>query len=75
LQDQARSIQGSAWAAREVVKAMRSLLDHRGHTHVESLVTAIMATLRKAMNGDPAVTAAERILERMRESYGCLAAK
>jgi geranylgeranyl pyrophosphate synthase len=70
LQEQARGIQRSAGAAHEVAKVMRNMLGNRGHARIEAFATAIMATLREAMKDDPSVAAVERILGRMRDSYG-----
>jgi hypothetical protein len=70
LQEQARGIQRSAGAALEVVRVMRDRLGNRGHARIEAFVTAIMASLREAMRDDASVAAVERILGRMRASYG-----
>lgn len=70
LQEQTRGIQRSTEAALEVVKVMRDMLGNRGHARIEAFVTAIMASLREAMQDDPSVAAVERILGRMRASYG-----
>jgi hypothetical protein len=70
LQEQARDIRGSAESAHRLAEAMRTLLGHRGHERIETLVSSTMATLRQGMKNDPSVSAAERILRRMRDSYG-----